>query len=94
MRSSVFGRAPAAPSLSHHGPVRGREDTARLWRRAQRRFRPFTVMIPIEPGSAQEALGAQLPWLAAMRMIGDRATAYVCRGFVCAAPLTDPEALS
>jgi uncharacterized protein len=28
-----------------------------------------------------------------MRMVDGRATAYVCRDFVCAAPATDPEAL-
>jgi uncharacterized protein YyaL (SSP411 family) len=74
------------------GP-RDREDTQRLWRRAQRRFRPFTVMVPVEPGAAQDRLAARLPWLGQMRMVDGRATAYVCRDFVCAAPATDPEAL-
>jgi hypothetical protein len=71
------------------GP-RGREDTEALWHGAHRRFRPFAVMIPVEPGEPQRALAARLPWVAAMRMIDDRATAYVCRDFVCEAPVTDP----
>ena len=75
------------------GP-RGREDTARLWRRAQRPFRPFAVMVPVEPGPSQEALGRLLPWVGEMRMLDGRATAYVCRDFVCAAPITAPEVLA
>jgi uncharacterized protein YyaL (SSP411 family) len=31
-----------------------------------------------------------MPWVADMKMIDDKATAYVCRGFVCSAPSTDP----
>ena len=75
------------------GP-RDREDTQRMWRRAQRSFRPFSVMVPIEPGVPQQALGARLPWLGAMTMLEGRATAYVCRDFVCGAPTVDPEVLS
>jgi uncharacterized protein len=75
------------------GP-RDRDDTRRLWRRAQRVFRPFAVVIPAEPGASQQALSARLPWLASMKMLDDRATAYVCRDFVCAAPTTDLEALA
>jgi uncharacterized protein YyaL (SSP411 family) len=75
------------------GP-RQREDTRRLWRTAHRSFRPFTVMVPVEPGAAQTALGARLPWLAAMAMVNGQATAYVCRNLVCEAPVTDPEGLS
>jgi uncharacterized protein YyaL (SSP411 family) len=74
------------------GP-RDREDTMRLWRRAQRRYRPFAVMIPVEPGERQMALGARLPWVREMSMCDGRATAYVCRDFACATPVTDPEAL-
>jgi len=72
----------------------GREDTQRLWRRAQRQFRPFAVMLRVEPGEAQDAIAARLPWIGAMRMQDGRATAYVCRDFVCAAPVTDAEALA
>ena len=75
------------------GP-RDREDTGRLWRRVQRSFRPFTVVVPVEPGPSQQALGTRLPWLGEMTMLHGRATAYVCRDFVCAAPVTDVEALA
>ena len=75
------------------GP-RDREDTQRMWRRAQRSFRPFSVMVPIEPGAPQQALGARQPWLGAITMLEGRAPAYVCRAFVCGAPTVDPEVLS
>ena len=74
------------------GP-RDREDTQRLWRQAQRRFRPFAVLVPVEPGAAQEALSRRLPWIGDMTMRDGRATAYHCRDFVCSAPTIDPEAL-
>ena len=75
------------------GP-RERDDTRRMWRRVQRSFRPFTVTLPVEPGPPQQALGVRLPWLGDMTMVEGRATAYVCRDFVCAAPTIDPEALA
>jgi uncharacterized protein YyaL (SSP411 family) len=74
------------------GP-RDREDTRALWRRVQRTLRPFTVMMPVEPGPPQQAIAAILPWVGEMHMVNERATAYVCQDFVCRAPVTDPEAL-
>ncbi len=53
----------------------------------------FAVVLAVEPGEGQRAVGALLPWIGEMAMIDGRATAYVCRDFVCAAPVTDPEAL-
>ncbi len=75
------------------GP-RAREDTKALWQRAHRRYRPYSIMLPIEPGPAQEALADRLPWTRAMTMVDGKAAAYVCHDFVCAAPTTDPEKLS
>ena len=75
------------------GP-RDREDTRALWRRAQRKFRPFAVMMPVEPGEAQTALARILPWVGEMSMTDGKATAYICENFVCSAPVVDPEALS
>jgi hypothetical protein len=57
------------------------------------RLLPATVVIPIEPGEAQTRLAARLPWLAAMQMRDGKATAYVCRDFVCHEPVTDADAL-
>ena len=68
-------------------------DTKALWQAAHRRYRPFAVMVSIDP-SAQSALAAHLPWVATMKMIEGKATAYVCRGFACEAPSVDPGALA
>ncbi len=75
------------------GP-RGRADTVAMWRQAQRRYRPFTILLPVQPGDRQEALAKLIPWIGAMRMRDGQATAYVCRDFVCEAPVTEPEAVA
>src|SRR5688500_8081226 len=65
------------------------EDTAEMWRAANDAYRPFSVITLVDP-LEQQALAEQMPWVAEMKMIGDKATAYVCRNFACAAPTTDP----
>ena len=64
-------------------------DTQALWRAANQTFRPFAVMVPADPAE-QAALAAHMPWVAEMKMIENKATAYVCRDFACDAPATDP----
>ncbi|MDP2052604.1 MAG: hypothetical protein Q8L75_03125, partial [Acidobacteriota bacterium] len=64
-------------------------DTRALWRAANRAYRPFAVMVPADPAD-QAALSAHMPWVAEMKMIENKATAYVCRDFACDAPATDP----
>ena len=68
---------------------RGAADTQAMWTAAHKRYRPFAVMVPADP-SEQAALAAHMPWVAEMKMIDDKATAYVCRDFACDAPSTDP----
>jgi uncharacterized protein YyaL (SSP411 family) len=92
MAAALATAAAPAAQVVVVGP-RDRADTAALWRRLQRRFRPFTVVLPVEPGDGQDRLARRMPWVAAMRMVDGRATAYQCREFACAAPVTDPEAL-
>ncbi|MBA4083586.1 MAG: hypothetical protein C0493_01340 [Kytococcus sp.] len=48
---------------------------------------PGLVIVSGEPDAPGEPLLADRP------LVDGRATAYVCRGFVCDAPVTDPEAL-
>ena len=67
------------------------EQTA-LWRAAHQRYRPFTVMVLADPAE-QVALAMHMPWVAEMKMIDNRATAYVCRDFACDAPTTDASVL-
>ena len=59
----------------------------------RRRYTPAAVVVPVVPGH-EERLSALLPWIAAMRRREGRATAYLCRGFACQAPTTDPGELT
>jgi uncharacterized protein YyaL (SSP411 family) len=65
------------------------EDTAVMWQAANDAYRPFAVVTLVDP-LEQQALAEQMPWVAEMKMIGDKATAYVCRNFACDTPSTDP----
>ena len=67
----------------------GTDDTKVMWTAANRRYRPFTVMTLIDP-ERQAAMAEHLPWTKGMTMMNGQATAYVCRGFACDAPTTDP----
>jgi len=68
-------------------------DTKAMWIAAHKHYRPFAVMTLVDP-SRQQALAVHMPWIAQMKMIDDRATVYVCRGFACDAPSTDPAVLA
>jgi uncharacterized protein len=67
--------------------TRDAADTQALWQAAHIKYRPFAVMVPVDPAE-QSALTAHMPWVAAMKMIDGKATAYVCRNFTCEAPAT------
>jgi uncharacterized protein YyaL (SSP411 family) len=66
-------------------------DTEALLAEVYRRYLPNSVLALAAPGDA--ATPALVPLLADRGQIGSRATAYVCRGFVCNLPVTGPEAL-
>ncbi len=71
---------------------RGRDDTRAMWIAAHQQYRPFAVITLFDP-SEQKAHAAHMPWVADMKMVNGEATAYVCRGFACDAPSTDPGVL-
>jgi uncharacterized protein YyaL (SSP411 family) len=73
--------------------ARGASDTNALWIAAHKKYRPFAVVTLVDPAQ-QSALAEHMPWIADMKMIDGKATAYVCRGFVCEAPSTDPAVLA
>jgi uncharacterized protein YyaL (SSP411 family) len=90
MMAAALSRMLAAPEqIVVIGP-RADSSTHALWAAAQRDYRPFATVIPLEPGEPQAAVAHHLPWLAAMAMKGGQATAYVCHDFACDAPTTDP----
>jgi hypothetical protein len=59
-----------------------------------RRYRPFSVVIPVVPGDRQAALARLMPFIGPMTLKEERATAYVCRDFTCQAPTTEAELLT
>jgi uncharacterized protein YyaL (SSP411 family) len=65
------------------------DDTGKMWLAANKDYRPFSVITIVDP-QEQETLASQMPWVADMKMVEGRATAYVCRNFACDAPTTDP----
>jgi uncharacterized protein YyaL (SSP411 family) len=72
------------------GP-RGDERTDLLLRAVESKYDPFSVVIPVEPGRAQEDVARLLPFVAPMSMRDGQPAAYVCRDFTCNAPVTDPK---
>jgi uncharacterized protein YyaL (SSP411 family) len=69
-----------------------REDTRALFDAVRSQYRPTALTIRVDPDRHDE-LSRILPWTAAMGMRDGQATAYVCRGFTCQAPTTDPASL-
>jgi uncharacterized protein YyaL (SSP411 family) len=69
------------------------DDTSALARAVHRQYVPSAVVVPVRP-QWQERLARILPWIAAMRAVEGRATAYVCRDFTCQAPTTSPTELA
>jgi uncharacterized protein YyaL (SSP411 family) len=51
-------------------------------------YAPGRIVAAAAPGSA-----SAVPLLLERPLVKGRPTAYVCRGFACQAPVTDPEAL-
>ena len=74
------------------GPRDGRA-TEELWIAAHKKYRPFAVVTRIDPKD-QAALSEHMPWIGGMKMIDGKPTVYVCRGFACDAPSTDPAVLA
>ncbi len=68
---------------------RGQDDTRAMWMAAHKQYRPFSV-ITLFDTSEQKALSAHMPWVADMKMVDSKATAYICHGFACDAPSTNP----
>ncbi|HUE89052.1 MAG TPA: thioredoxin domain-containing protein [Vicinamibacterales bacterium] len=103
-RLTSLGRAlpfmAAALSIAHAPPeqivvvgARESEGTTALWQAANARYRPFAVVFPVSPGTAQQVLAGHLPWVRDMVPDEGMASAYVCRNFACEAPTSEPARL-
>ena len=51
---------------------------------------PRRAILCADDGAGQQWLAARRPYLAAMKPVGGRATAYVCENFACQAPVNSP----
>jgi len=51
---------------------------------------PRRILLAADGGAGQAWLAHRAPWLAGMRPVDGRATAYVCEEFTCQAPATSP----
>ncbi len=67
------------------------EEAGRLVRTVHRRFAPNVVLAGGPPGGEGSK---EIPLLADRALIDGRAAAYVCEGFVCRLPVTEPEDLA
>jgi uncharacterized protein len=68
-------------------------DTVAMASEVSRVYLPFSVFLVVEPGDHQRQLSETMPFVGAMKTIGGRATAYVCRDFSCQQPTSDPATL-
>ncbi len=74
--------------------LRDDQGTQDLMREAAAKYDPFSVIVPVQPGSSQSQLARMLPFIEAMDMRDGRATAYVCHDFTCTEPTTDAAGLA
>ena len=64
------------------------QDTNSLYEVVRHRYRPTTIVVPVVPQRLDKT-AALLPWIAGMKMVDGRATAYLCRDFTCESPTTE-----
>jgi uncharacterized protein YyaL (SSP411 family) len=69
--------------------IAGASDAASALRQeVARYYLPFSILVPVTPGAAQDALARVLPFITGMKPRTDAAAAYVCRDFACRQPVT------
>ena len=72
----------------------GGDDAHPLHEEIATHYLPFAIVVPVAPGARQQAIGAALPFIGAMRPSSGVATAFVCRDFACREPVTTAAALA
>ena len=69
-------------------------DTAALLGVLRRRYLPSLTLLVRPEGEPAPEIAVLSPFLREMRAVDGRAAAYVCKGFSCRSPVTDPESLA
>jgi uncharacterized protein YyaL (SSP411 family) len=87
MLAALSGYHMGTPQLVIVGDP-GSSDTKALQAVARHHYLPTTIVVPVAPASLDQ-VAALLPWIAGLKTAGGRATAYLCRDFVCESPTTD-----
>ncbi len=97
---SAFGYALGAAELAVHGATEvallgdaGADDFEGLVRETASRYLPSLVLAGGNGHEGDARANEGIPLLHDRGSIEGRATAYVCRGYVCALPVTEPELL-
>lgn len=73
---------------------RDAEDTKALLRALNRNFIPNRIIALLDPDQPDaNILIKKIPLLEGRKLLGERATAYVCEDYVCKSPVTSPEEL-
>ncbi|MBI3007614.1 MAG: thioredoxin domain-containing protein [candidate division NC10 bacterium] len=95
---SGFGHLLLALDFAVHGPVevvlvgpREAPATRAMLEVVHRWYLPNRVLAHVDPAAGDAPLTG--PLAEGKRAVDGKVTAYVCRGFTCSAPVTDPEAL-
>ena len=69
---------------------RAADDTRAMAAALGRVYAPNAVVLLRAPGEGEAPIAALAPFTEAQTALGGRATAYVCEGYACQAPTTDP----
>ena len=64
-------------------------DTKAMLRAVRERYQPNTILLLADGGPRQAAMAKRLKFLANMKPLDGKATAYVCEGFTCRTPTHD-----
>jgi uncharacterized protein len=70
------------------------QDTRDLLRQVNTRFLPNKILLLADGGTGQQQLARWLPFVAGAHRMKDRATAYICKNYVCKVPTSDPQVMA
>jgi hypothetical protein len=90
-----------ALDFSHSKPkqiiIAGKPDdphTRALLRPVHAQFIPNKIIMLADGGEGQAELAAHNPFIGSLKMIGGKATAYICEHYACKLPTSDPETVA